>query len=373
MVERTVDAKDLKAAVARCGATILRDKVSFGRFVYLRADPKELFLASTNFQGMTVATVSAKEQDGAGELCIPFEQFRDVVMLLDGKVVIGINQDKKRLTINNGQVEMSGDDGDQFPEIPSMPEPILAIDDVAGFRKAIGRVRSASHATEDHLNGVVVISTPDGVELIAADKILIAIDRTIKSTILSWHPSLKLFVPDMSMDIVASFNAERIEVAIDEERGRLFLRGNNSYIMVRTANFNFPLEVVVGNIPVSEVSVTVDSKEFEKAYKLASLFGDSLKDNEAVRITLEWTATAMTVSSFRRRKGAQGAQTTIPATANGLGRIIVDAAKTKNLKDLVAAPTLTIGVMANEKKPYLMTSEALPGYISFISPINVSE
>lgn len=330
-------------------------------------------ITTTNFQGATVIKVPSTRESGEGAICVPFDKFRETVGLLSGTLTIEMDS-KFRLSINGTQVQMVGESDENFPDIPDQLMPIFAIDDVSGFRKALARTVSAASKKLDTLKGVAMVLSGEKMELMAADGTLAVIEQSVVPTFLSPTDTTRVFIPSESVGIASSFSAERIEVAINEARGQLFLSGNNSYVVVRTADYKFNENGVRNAMPNPEITVSVNAKEFDRVYRLAGIFSDRIKDNEAVLIVLEWDETSMEVRSFRKKKGSQGASSTIPAVATGKGSITLNANQTVNIGHIVSqGENLVIGIMENKTKPYLITSPEIPGFLSFIMPINISE
>jgi len=266
----TVLQKDLNLALANTSRfTQNKAQLPILNNIIFEVKKNKLELRATNLEMSIVTSIGAKV-DTDGRLAVPSRVIHDLVSNMpEGQ--ISLKLDKESLIIESSSVRsvVSCMNASDFPEIPdkiSKSSISLSLDD---FKGIVGKAMSSisTDETRPTLTGMLFSFSKTNLTVVATDGFRLS--RKVWAT--KSLANEDVVIPKNILTELLRSDAEKIDMSYAKNENQVVFSLGNSILSSRAISGDFPDYKRI--IPSSsDFSLLVDTKDFLKAIKLASVF-----------------------------------------------------------------------------------------------------
>lgn len=347
--------------------------------IYICFDTQAITLSTNNLGVMRVSSLPIGGEDIAMAL-IDCKRFREVISLLRSSEKVKVTIDRKSDTvfINDDQVRMSGIDPDNYTTIPKCPEARWTIPDGSLLSDVIERCTISMDSSRPTLDGVCLVGSGVSFTVFSTDGITTTVDSSL--ALEGEGENFRVFVNSHHVNAFTNLPAGPIKMSVTNEK--VFLKYPNGYTTIRLSEVkDFPDEKILKFIPTKETvfagHITMERSAFEMALNLVKTTGNTfVKDGHVhkstiIKATLLFKDEKIEIASFG---GGQehGAKTIIGYQGYGEGRMIINLMAVPSIDLLKKSGRITFGYQDN-KAPYVITSDLIPGYTTLLVPITTTD
>ncbi len=254
-----------------------------------------LALSTTNLEISMQTSLKVETRGESVKVAVPSKILLDILRALpDQPVTISIDEDNFgiELSSDNGKYKLSGENGLDFPKIPSPEKTNKTEMPVSTLLRAIGKTLFAASSEEDKtaLNGIFISLSPDGITFAATDAHRLVRYRRVD---VRAKDTASFIVPHKAMNLVKSSFVESDElVKIDYNDSNAFFRTSDLLLVCRLIDQRYPDYENV--IPTANPGkLTVDRKEILGAVRRVNIFANKASHQVRFRIS----GNELTVSS----------------------------------------------------------------------------
>ncbi len=327
--------------------------------IYIQITPDHIRTSTNNLETMTVYDVPVQGK-GSAEALVDFKRFMAMVKLMT-TVEIAIDEEKRLVVLNKGQVKLSGRNPDDYNTIPNRPEPVMFIENGKKFSASIKRCDFAMKRDASGLAGVSLSNVGNLLSICAADGALLAKDDTIQLT--GDVSDFRMMINHTSVPSLYFFSSEPIGFIPADNL--LFFTYPNGYMTVRLAEYRFPLDKIPNAIPTIEGATgiaTVKVDDFKRAYQLVN--ETIRKPTELIRVQLSFNSNEMIVESGDVSENM--ARTIIPHQGSGEGVMRINQITAANIDYLMRYDRITF-MFSGPNRSYVITSDQAPNYVTVLT------
>jgi DNA polymerase-3 subunit beta len=237
--------------------------------ILLRTDNNRLIVAATNLEVAIVQHIGAKVETG-GAVTVPARLMSEFISNLP-KANVELHAEGPRLHIKSGNFSstINGVEAEEFPEIPTISEPVSVTVDTDVFKRAVSQtvISASSDNTRPILTGIYIHSFEGNLFFVGTDGYRLSERRLAKSDI-----PLNAVVPATTMSEVMRVipdGLDSIEMEFDD-----------SQVHFKLGDIEVTSRLIDGAFPdyrklipdKTEITVDIEKGELSRVVKVASLF-----------------------------------------------------------------------------------------------------
>lgn len=346
-----------RVASAKAGLPVLAN-------VLLRTDKTRLYIAATNLELASSATLAAKVAS-TGEITVPAKLISEFVSNLPkGNVELKAEGSKLHITAGGYSSTINGIEADEFPALPTIDEKksvhlTLSAEDIK--QAAAQTIFACSNdVTRPVLTGVYWHTYEGELYLVGTDGYRLAERRLMKA-----QSELAAIIPSTTVHEVLrvmSDSISEVDILFDETQVRF--RVGDTEITSRLIEGNYPNYRQL--IPSStETNATVKLNELSRTAKIARLFARD--QGGSVTLAVDSELSELSIQSVASEYGEN--KSTITAETNGDGSVSLNSRYLSEALAVIPSDILDIG-FSGKLAPIVLRPEVKnPDYTHIIMPL----
>ncbi|MBN1117363.1 MAG: DNA polymerase III subunit beta [Bacteroidales bacterium] len=265
--------------------------------VLFNLEGKKLELTASDLESTFITSMEIENATDSGSVAIPARLLLDTLKEFpDQPLTFDINLDDYKVVINseNGQYDLPGQNGEDFPQLPAIREENKASLQVPA-ELFLGGITNTLFATADDelrpvMNGIFLEISSDNITFVASDA----------------HKLVRYKRDDAKSDSNASFILPKkpsalLKNILPKEKGEVLIEFDNKNAFFSLSNYKLVCRLVEGNYPSynsviptdNPNKVIIDRLKLNNALKRVSVFSNQASN----LIKLQLTGNQMTVSA----------------------------------------------------------------------------
>lgn len=237
--------------------------------ILLRTDNNRLVVAATNLEIAIVQRIGARVETG-GAITVPARLMTEFISNLP-KATVELSGDGAHLRVGSGNFSsvINGVEAEEFPEIPTISDPVTVRVPVETFKRAAGQtvIAASSDNTRPILTGIYVHTYEGGLYFVGTDGYRLGERRVVDC-----GESIDVVVPATTMSEVLRVIPDGVDT--------IEMQFDDSQVHFNIGDIEVTSRLIDGNFPdyrklipeKTEISVDIDKGEFVRIVKVASLF-----------------------------------------------------------------------------------------------------
>ncbi len=258
--------------------------------ILLATDEGRLKLTATNLEVGITHWLPCRSVEREGAITIPARLLSEFVSSLPNEdITLDLNEANYtvHLTCGRYQADLRGMSADEFPSLPTLSGPPLALLPAGLLREIINQVSFAA-STDDNrpvLSGVLMNFKGTHLIMAAADGFRLSVRRAELEQPIGAEGEVRIIIPARAMNELARVLPDA--GAAEDTQVSITVTPNRNQVLFHATNLNVTSRLVEGNFPNYEQIIpaewktrtTATTSELLKAMRIASYFA---KDNASV-------------------------------------------------------------------------------------------
>ncbi len=340
--------------------------------ILLATDEGRLKLTATNLEVGITHWLPCRSVEREGAITIPARLLSEFVSSLPNEdITLDLNEANYtvHLTCGRYQADLRGMSADEFPSLPTLSGPPLALLPAGLLREIINQVSFAA-STDDNrpvLSGVLMNFKGTQLIMAAADGFRLSVRRAELEQPIGAEGEVRIIIPARAMNELARVLPDA--GAAEDTQVSITVTPNRNQVLFHATNLNVTSRLVEGNFPNYEQIIpaewktrtTATTSELLKAMRIASYFA---KDNASVvKLTMnaagELEPGLLTISATAAEVGSNQSQLDVIIEGEN-GQIQFNAKYMLDVLGVINTPTVAMETQ----------TAGAPGVFKPISPDN---
>jgi len=280
--------------------------------ILLRTDNNRLIVAATNLEVAIVQHIGAKVTTN-GAVTVPARLMTEFISNLP-KANVELNAEHARLSIVSGNFSstINGVEAEEFPEIPTISDPVTVAVSTEIFKRAVSQtvIAASSDSTRPILTGIYIHSFEGNLYFVGTDGYRLAERRLIAT-----DAAINSVVPATTMSEVLRVIPEGLEqVEIEFDDSQVHFKLGDIEVTSRLIDGAFPDYRKL--IPEqTEITVDIEKSELARIVKVASLF--ARESGGSITLKADETAKKLIINSVASQLGENTSEADAKVTGDG--------------------------------------------------------
>lgn len=203
----------------------------------------KLRISTTNLEISMQTSLPIESRGGAMKIAVPSKILLDTLKALpDQPITFSIDEETFAIEINSetGKYKLSGENGLDFPKIPTAENTQSAVMPSKVLLSAINKTLFAASTDEDKaaLNGIFFNLGPNGLTFVATDAHRLVRYRRVDITV---PEATSFIVPQKALNLVkGSFDSSDAPIRIEYNDSNAFFRSDNILLVCRLIDQKYP-------------------------------------------------------------------------------------------------------------------------------------
>ena len=340
--------------------------------ILLATDEGRLKLTATNLEVGITHWLPCRSVEREGAITIPARLLTEFVSSLpNDEITLDLNETNYTVHLSCGQYEadLRGLRADEFPSLPALSGPPLALLPAGLLREMINQVSFAA-STDDNrpvLSGVLMNFKGNRLTMAAADGFRLSVRRADLDEPIGAEGEVRIIIPARAMNELARVLPDA--GAAEDTQVSITVTPNHNQVLFHATNLNVTSRLVEGNFPNYEQIIpaewktrtTATTAELLKRLRVASYFA---KDNAGVvKLTMNAAGDLepglLTITANAAEVGSNESRLDVVIEGEG-GQIQFNAKYMLDVLSVISSPTVAMETQ----------TAGAPGVFKPISPDN---